>query len=227
MNFDSTLFHPGFTKVCLSLFQPPISTVSSNYKLLCLQDYLSITGWMKCEKQSENRQATSADAIMPMADHFLTFILQPVLMAVCHCDTLLFVFMYFTVVWQLKTWLLKAEVLIRLKDSLTFCAALFLSLSIYLCCVCPCQCNILIISLLPLLSPSLSLFLCIFCPISLFLSPYYVYFYQVFSKVCVQDQTSVFVLADAFIQRFTVLLQVNCSFWQTTTSTDTDTHLWT
>lgn len=68
---------------------------------------------------------TSADAIMPMADHFLTFILQPVLMAVCHCDRLLFVFMYFTVVWQLKTWLLKAEVLIRLKDSLTFVLLFF------------------------------------------------------------------------------------------------------
>lgn len=40
------------------LFQLPISTVSSYYKLLCLQDYLSIKGWMKCEKQSENRQAT-------------------------------------------------------------------------------------------------------------------------------------------------------------------------
>lgn len=59
---------------------PPtsISSVSGHYKLWCLQDYLSIRGRMKCEKQSEKRRGhrytTSGDTIMPMTDHFLTFI---------------------------------------------------------------------------------------------------------------------------------------------------------
>lgn len=43
-----------------SSFQLPISTTSRDDKLLCLRDYLSITGWMKCEKQSEDRRAAGA-----------------------------------------------------------------------------------------------------------------------------------------------------------------------
>lgn len=50
---------PGlYLKSISSLFLLPISTPSSNYKVLCLQDYLSIRGRMKCEKQSEKLQAT-------------------------------------------------------------------------------------------------------------------------------------------------------------------------
>lgn len=77
---ESSLFSDEFEKTHLHVLQrshahssPPewacawqslsfphlsISSVSSNYKLLCLQDYLSIRGRMKCEKQSEKRQAT-------------------------------------------------------------------------------------------------------------------------------------------------------------------------
>lgn len=53
---------PGVTsassEVHLSLFELLISTVNSNHKLLGLQDYLSIRGRIKCEKQSEKRPAT-------------------------------------------------------------------------------------------------------------------------------------------------------------------------
>lgn len=88
----------------LSPLPTSISCVSGHYKLLCLQDYLSIRGRMKCEKQSEkhwdHRYTTSGDAIMPMTDHFLTFIPQPSWMAVCHCDSTLFVFLLFTILWQ-------------------------------------------------------------------------------------------------------------------------------
>lgn len=58
-----------------------------------------------------------------------------------------------------------------LKDSMTFCAALSPSLSIYFCCICLCQCNILIISFSVSLLPYLfSLLLFISCSLSLFLA---------------------------------------------------------
>lgn len=47
--------------------------------------------WKAIWEMPGRRYTASADAIMPMTDHFLTFIPQPARMAVCHCDSLLFV----------------------------------------------------------------------------------------------------------------------------------------
>lgn len=85
---------------------------------------------MKCEKQSEKCQAhrytTSADAIMPMTDHLLTFIPRPVWMAPCHRDS--FAFCFRALYDDGDSWrprLQNAEVLICLKDSLTFARCSF------------------------------------------------------------------------------------------------------
>lgn len=74
------------------LLQLPISTMSFDDKLLCLQDYLSITRWMKCEKQSENRRAADTQLrqmqLCQWQMIFWPFIRQPV----CHCNTPAFCF---------------------------------------------------------------------------------------------------------------------------------------
>lgn len=164
---------------------------------------------MKCEKQSEKCQAhrytTSADAIMPMTDHLLTFIPRPVWMAPCHRDS--FAFCFRALYDDGDSWrprLQNAEVLICLKDSLTFArCSFFPSLSTYFGCEHLCQRNILIISLsffffpAPLLPP-LHLFL-----FSLSLSPS---LSSVFPSDILQgpgvfrDQTGIFPLVDAFVQ---------------------------
>lgn len=63
----------------LPLFSPPLDPgfLSAPLKVFVCkwhEDYLSISRRMRCEKQSEERQAgwygTLADAIMPMTDHF-------------------------------------------------------------------------------------------------------------------------------------------------------------
>lgn len=117
---------------------PPtsISSVSGHYKLLCLQDYLSIRGRMKCEKQSEKRRGhrytTSGDTIMPMTDHFLTFIpqasvplLSPALsLSLSFCTPFLLCFLSFCNSLRSKAKI--AEVLLCLKDIMTFYVALSL-----------------------------------------------------------------------------------------------------
>lgn len=106
---------------------------------------------------------TSADAIMPMTDHFLTFILQPVWMAVCHCDRR-FLFsctLQFCDSWRLGSKMLRYS---SIWKTARLFVLLFLLHYLFTFVVCLCQCNTLIISSSLTLLPSLlSLCLFLFC----------------------------------------------------------------
>ena len=164
---------------------------------------------MKCEKQSEKCQAhrytTSADAIMPMTDHLLTFIPRPVWMAPCHRDS--FAFCFRALYDDGDSWrprLQNAEVLICLKDSLTFARCSFS----------PRSPRTLVVNISVSATFSLFLYRFFFFPAPL-LPPLHLFLFSlslspslssVFPSDILQgpgvfrDQTGIFPLVDAFVQ---------------------------
>lgn len=158
---------------------------------------------------------------MPMTDHFLTFILQPVWMAVCHCDRR-FLFsctLQFCDSWRLGSKMLRYS---SVWKTARLFVLLFLLHYLFTFVVCLCQCNTLIISSSLTLLPSLlSLWLFLF---SAFLYLYHLYFHQVFTKGCVLDQSSIFVPVDTCVQRFRDLLEVNWPLTRTKPRTHRQTH---
>ena len=175
---------------------------------------------MKCEKQSEKCQAhrytTSADAIMPMTDHLLTFIPRPVWMAPCHRDS--FAFCFRALYDDGDSWrprLQNAEVLICLKDSLTFARCSFS----------PRSPRTLVVNIS--VSATFSLFLyrfffslllfsllfIFFCSRSPFLPLCHLYFHQTFSRGRGFSGTKpvFFLWLMPSFKMFRDLLEVNCS----------------
>lgn len=218
-------------KSIASLFQHPIPTLCSNYKLLCLRDYLSIRGRMKCEKQSEKLQATDTQ-LQRMQLCQWQIIFWPLSLSLYGWRfatvTACFLFsctLQFCDSWRPSSKMLRCSsvwktawlfVLLFLLHSLfTFVVYVSVSVTFSL---------FLYRSLCSHFFFSLHLFM--FCSVSLTfsLSLYHLYFHQVFSNGWVLDQTSIFFLVDAFVQRFRDLLEVKCSLAQTEPRTHIQTH---
>lgn len=169
------------------------------------------------------RYTASADAIMPMTDHFLTFIPQPAWMAVCHCDSLLFVSCSLPLCdsRRTSTKMLRCSSVGKMAR-LFGCSFAFTLIFFFFCCKCLCHVttSLFLFQFLHSHVSSCSSFLSLFSP-----SFFDLEFFQAISVGGAIHQTDIFVLAEAFLQRFRDLREVNCSLAQPEPWKHSEAHL--